>query len=1150
MFAKKYLFLVLLTAMAPGLFQCKQNIPKSDSIHVQESTLVAADPLLKLLTPQESGVSFENRIEETFDVNITTNINMYNGGGLAVFDMNNDGLPDLFFIGSSGPNGLFLNEGNMKFRDITVSAGLTATEGFSADNGFETAATAVDINADGFLDIYVCRSGPKAEDSRRNKLYVNNGDLTFTEKAAEYGLDDISASTGANFFDYDNDGDLDLYLLNHPDSKTYTNLLEAKLGADGKYHPNLEPHDEKHTDRFYRNDNGTFSDVTNQAGIRNYGYGLSVSVSDFNHDGWTDVYVGNDFVQPDELYINNKNGTFTDQLGAYFRHTSQHTMGTDLNDFDNDGLVDLFGADMLGEKNARQKLFIAVNQQSNYSTMIKNGYFEPVVRNVLQRANGNGTFSDVGCIAGVYKTDWSWSGLMVDLDNDGLRDLHVTNGYRRETNNRDFVDYILPEIGRAAGGGKKLSDIYPNLDEFLGQIPTTKVRNYVFANKGNWQFENMGGKWMTMPGSWSCGAVWADLDLDGDLDLVTNNLEEPAYVYENQSRQKTGNHYLQCKLQGTGKNPFAVGASVRIDYHNGQTQYYENYPSRGIFSSVEHLVHFGLGQTATVDRVLVRWPDGKTQELADVPADQRLTLKQSDATGAYTPSIVPKPASAPIFSDVSATTGIRYAHTVSGYNDFEQYPLLPWSVSDLDPLMAVGDANGDGLQDVYIGGSFNQPGALYTQAAGGQFRSVSADLWETEKSFNDHGALFFDADNDKDQDLLVLSGGPEAKREYAKIAWQNRLYINTDGKGKFALAKDAVPDFGGNLALRAAAYDFDGDGDQDIFCGGRILPGQWPQTPRSTILRNDLNRLTDVTKQVSPDFERCGMVTDLTWANVDADPQLELIVVGEWMPVSIFDLQNGKLANVTASYGLGQSNGIWYRLAVADLDGDGDQDLVTGNLGLNTRLTASAQGPLRCYAHDFDGNGTLDPIMAFFEDGKEYPLYQKDVLHRQMPVLKKRLLYAKDYANATIDQVWPRDALDKATVASAYLLETCWWENKNGSFVAHPLPLQAQLSPIQGIAIVDVNADGHLDLMLAGNKFNFEVETNRCDSGNGCVLLGDGQGGFSWLDNNLHGFWAMREARDLALLNNPNGKPFVVISNSNSPAQVFQLQKTAKRPVQ
>ncbi len=1135
--------LLCLLMLLLGHFRCRQadaTAPKATA----ETTLTAADPVLQLLPPEQTGIFFQNRIVETYENNITTNINMYNGGGMAVIDINNDNLPDLYFIGANGPNGLYLNEGNFKFRDITPSAGVASEE------GFETAVTAVDINADGFLDLYVCRGSPENSDVRRNRLYINNGNLTFTEKAAEYGLDDRSASTGANFFDYDNDGDLDCFLINYPTESIYTNKVEAMLGDDDKYYPVLKPRAEYDSDRFYRNDGGKFTDVSKEAGIWNLAYGLSVSVTDFNHDGWTDVYVGNDFIQPDLLYINNKNGSFDSRLPEYFRHTTQHTMGTDLTDFDNDGHVDLYAVDMLGEKNNRQKAFLATNTQSKYDALVQNGYFEPVIRNVLQRNNGNGTFSDVGCVAGVYKTDWSWSGLLFDMDNDGLRDLHVTNGYRREVTNRDFIEFDLPEIQNAAGSGKRLRDIFPNFEEFLAKIPTFKVRNYGFANKGNWQFENVSGQWMTIPAAWSCGAVWADLDADGDLDLVVNNLEQPAFVYQNLSRQKNGHHYLQVKLQGNPPNTFAVGASIRIEYNNGQIQYFENFPTRGIFSSVEFLAHFGLGNVNAVDRLLVRWPDGKTQEIRNVPADQRLVLKQSDA-GGYTKSIVPENDSNNfIFNDITKKTGAGYQHVENEYNDFEAFPLLPWSYSDLGPLMAVGDVNGDGRDDLFVGNSFDQAAALFVQQPDGTFKTAGADFWQKEKAYEDHGAVFFDADADGDLDLLVLSGGAEAKADVSQLAWENRLYINADGKGTFArVSAGIIPDFGGNIALRCIAFDYDRDGDSDLICGGRILAGKWPLSPRTIVLRNDRNRFTDVTAEVAPELERFGMITDLAVANLDNDPDLELVVVGEWTPVGVFDLQNGRFVDKTAQFGLEKTNGLWYRLALADLDGDGDLDLITGNLGLNTRLTASADGPLKCYAKDFDNNGALDPIMAWFEDGKEYPLYQKEVLAKQMPILKKRLLYAREYSVATIDKVWPRKELESGYVTSAYLLETCWWENQNGRFVRHALPIQAQIAPVQGIAALDVNADGALDLVLVGNKYGFEVETNRCDSGNGCVLLGDGKGNFRWLDNNRHGFWAIREARDLAVVRNPTGKTTLAVSNNDGPLQFFQLNNTVPPPL-
>ncbi len=1125
-----FFFLIII-----GVTGCSSDAVVAPS-QTEEPTLTASNPVLRLLTPEQTGVDFQNKIIETYENNITTNINMYNGGGMAVGDFNNDGRPDIYFVCSNGKNRLYLNEGKLKFRDITDAAGVASEE------GFETSATAADVNGDGRLDIYVCRAGVEKNDARRNKLFINNGadasgTITFTERAKEYGLDDMSASTGANFFDFDNDGDLDLYLLNYPTEAAYTNKVEAKLGPDDKYYPLLHPRAPLDTDRFYRNEGGRFTDVSQQAGVWNLGYGLSVSVSDINRDGWTDIYVANDFVQPDILYLNNKNGTFTDRLADYFQHCAQHTMGTDITDFDNDGLVDIFSVDMLAANNNRRKSFLASLSQSKHTTMVQNGYFEPVVRNVLQRNNGNGTFSDVACLGGVFQTDWSWSGLIFDMNNDGLRDLHITNGYRREVTNRDFIDFTLPEIIKTSGGGKKLRDLYPNFNDFLKLVPTFKVRNFCYQNKGDWTFGDVSGNWATIPAAWSCGSAWADFDGDGDLDLAVNNLEQSAFIYENQSSGKPNSNFLQIKLQGNAPNTFAVGASAIIHYNNGQVQYLENFPSRGIFSSVEHLLHFGLGNVSQVEKLTVRWPDGKTQTLTNVSANQRLTLKQSDASG-YTAHIGPEKPVAEFFADQSAQSGIRFAHKENEYNDFENWPLNIWKVTELGPLVAAGDVNGDGLDDFYIGNAFDQSGALYVQTKNGAFQPVSAAIWETDKVYEDHGAVFFDADGDNDLDLFVVSGGAEAT---SPLAFQNRLYINADGKGNFVKAQGAVPP-SQDAALRVVAHDYDNDGDLDLFIGGRATPAKWPLTPRSLVWRNDRTHFTDVTTQVAPEFERCGMITDLAWVNLDGDPALELVVVGEWMPVSIFKMKGGTLQNVTAQFGLDKSNGLWYRLAVADLDGDGDQDIVTGNLGLNTRLNASAEGPLRCFAKDFDNNGTLDPIVAYDEQGKLYPLVQKEVLNKHSPVLKKKFLYAKDYGNATMDMVWPQKDLDAALNLYCYTVETCWWENKGGKFIRHSLPMQAQVAPVQGIVIDDFNGDGNKDLLLAGNKYGFDVETNRCDAGNGALFLGDGKGRFSWKNNLNTGFFASKEVRDLAALRGPGGKKRVVVANNNGPVQVFQIK--------
>ena len=1102
------------------------NKPDFELDKGKEPTLTAKNPRLQLLSADETGIDFENSIVETEQHNVIRYANQYNGSGLAIADINNDNLPDIYFVSTSGKNKLYLNQGNLKFKDITDSAGV------GSEGGFKTAITAADVNADGWLDLYVCYAGLDKEGTRTSKLFINNHDLTFTEKAASFGLADKSPVTGINFFDYDLDGDLDCYLLNHPTDMAKFNLLRRKYAPDGKtLLPDISPRDLYDSDNFYRNDGGKFKEVSKQIGVQNLGFGLSAVVSDLDFDGWPDVYVANDYIQPDNFFLNNRKGGFSNEIEKHFKHCSMFSMGADLSDFDNDGRVDLFLMDMMPNKNYRQKSVIANLPLSTYLNIKQYGYFEVVTRNSLQRNNGNGTFSDIASLAGVFKTDWSWSGLLADLDNDGFKDLYVCNGYRREVTHRDYFDFLQPEALKKKA--QSPNNDWQDLMDFIQEIPAYKVRNFVYQNKGDWKFEDKSGDWMTIPASWSNGGAWADLDLDGDLDLVVNNLEDPAFVYKNMTRETNSGNFLQAKLKGNPGNPFAVGASVLIEYQ-GQKQYAELYPTRGFFSSAEHLIHFGLGKLDKVDKLTVRWPDGKTQSFSNVPVNQRLQLSWTDASG-YTPHLcLPENQAPALFTETPSA--VSFAHKENRFNDFEHWPMRLWMESELGPLVATADVNMDGLDDFFVGNSSGSPSAIFIQNANGTFTASAQETFQKDAAYEDLGAVFFDADGDKDPDLLVTAGGSDVTKPSDA---QVRLYINT-GNGKFAKANFSPPLT--DIAGSAAAFDYDGDGDEDLFVGGRLASASnWPMIPRSIVLQNDgSGRFREVTKQVAGEFESCGMVTDMVWTDLTGDGQPELVVVGEWMPVTIFEVKNKKLENVTARFGLNQTNGLWNTVSVADLDKDGDMDLVTGNMGLNTRFTASVDAPLLCYAKDFDRNETIDPVMAFPEDGIYYPLIQQPIMVKQMPSLKKKFLYASDYAKAPLNEIFSQKDLDSAYTTRCNELRTCWWENQGGKFVLHELPRQAQTAPVFGIVCADFNNDGFMDLLLAGNKSGFEPDSGACDAGVGTLLLGDGKGNFAWLDNMASGFWAMREVRDLSLLRGAGGTKLVVVANNNSGLQLYK----------
>lgn len=1077
-----------------------------------------SDPLFERIAPETSGISFANKIAEDHVINILNNSYMYNGGGVAVIDINKDGLPDLYFTSTQSPNRLYLNKGNFQFEDITEKAGV------GAPGGIKTGVTVVDINGDGWDDLYVCRTGLELVPERSNLLFINNQNQTFTEQAAKYGLNDPSASNHANFFDYDLDGDLDMYLINHPVDFQNVNKITLQETTDGRQVRVNKPRSPYDTDRLYRNEgNGRFTDVTLQAGIVNSAFSLSVTVADFNHDGYPDIYVANDYIEPDWLYINNRNGTFTDRIHDYMRHTSNHTMGVDIADYNNDGLLDVAALDMIAEDNRRQKLLMSTMMTERYETLLRYGYGSQLMRNTLQLNNGQGGFSETGTLAGISNTDWSWSPLMADFDNDGWKDLYITNGYYRDVTNLDYLTYTVDSINRS--GGITLAR-FPDFNDYLNLIPSERLQNYMFRNKGDLTFEKVSTEWGFFDPSYSNGSAWADLDADGDLDLVINNIEDPAFVYRNTSIEKGKKNYLQIVLEGKAPNLKGIGASATV-IQGEVLQYQEMNPTRGFLSSSQHLLHFGLPSPSVIEKVEVRWPDGTMQTLANLQPGQRLTVRQADAGEKYQPG---KPAGSNALLQSAANLGIDFVHQENEFEDFNRERLLPHRFSKMGPGLATGDVNGDGLEDVFIGGASGQAGALYIQQKNSTFKRSNQEAWNADRNHEDTGALLFDADGDKDLDLYVVSGGNEFPPN--DEVYQDRLYLN-DGKGNFSRAKDALPRITAS-GYCVEAWDYDGDGDQDLFVGGRVTPGAYPVIPESFVLQNNGGRFTDLTDQVAPEFRHIGMVTDLRWGDLDGDGTAELVVSGEWMPVTVFKAENGKLRNHTEASGLGSTQGWWNCLAMADVDSDGDLDILAGNLGLNTRLKA----PLKAYARDFDGNGSIDPLISFMENGKEYALPRRENLIKQLPGLKKKFVYFGPYSTATMQELFSANELSSAQVLEARELRTTLFLNQGkGAFQSVALPIEAQISPTNQFIVEDLNQDGHPDIMLVGNNHGADTESGPYDAGNGLVLLGDGKGGFRPLRSLDSGLWASRDARDLKALQLANGKRLYLVGNNNASVQ-------------
>jgi hypothetical protein len=1122
------------TAVLLCFFACKKDKTALTTFQ-QDDLTPPADALFQKVPSSETNIYFMAEVKEDFTNNIVLNPNFYNGGGVGVLDVNNDGLQDLYFTSTTGSCRLYLNEGNLKFRDITDAAGVAAT------TGFKTGVTIADANGDGWDDIYVCRAGLQYNADRHNLLFINNKNNTFTENAKAAGVDDPSASNHANFFDFDNDGDLDLYVINFPTDISRAHHMDLLQQPDGKIVRNTKPHTEFDSDRFYRNNgNGTFTNISKQAGIDNLGFGLSSLALDWNDDGWTDILVANDYIEPDFFYINNRNGTFTNHAETSFRHQSNHTMGTDAPDVNGDGYPDFIGLDMLAEDYGRQKSLATIMKTDRYNTLLSYGYGHQAMRNVLQINNadgGNGrvpTFSEVGCMAGIFQTDWSWAVLGQDFDHDTWPDLFVTNGYRRDVTDLDYVQFTDDSLNKKYGG------IGPNnfktIYDYLNQIPSVPLRNYAYRNKGDLTFENKTIEWGFSDKTYSNGTAYADLDNDGDLDLVVNNLESEALIYRNTATDTKKGNWLLLRFEGAPGNPHATNTIARVTA-GGKVWQQELSPVRGFYSCNEPVLHFGLGNISAIDKIEVQFPGGnKLLTLQNQPVNQKLTLKITDAKpGKLSPLERPQ---AQFFTETTGSKGLDFAHVENVYNDFDTERLLPWKLSTPGPDIAVGDVNGDNLDDFYIGGAANSAGALFVQNAGGQFIRSSQATWDADKLYEDSGMAFFDADGDGDLDLFVASGGNSAPG--GSPAYQPRLYLN-DGKGNFARKANAVPTITGSGSA-VVPHDYDGDGDLDIFLGGWCIPGSWPLTPTSHVLKNDKGVFSDATSQVAPAFSYSGMVRDIVFADLDGDKRMEMLVAGEWMPVTVFQYVNGKFENVTAKFGLDQTNGFWRSLAVADFDGDGDMDFVAGNLGLNTRFTTWSKEPFFVYAKDFDSNGSLDPLMGYTQNGVEYPLALREVLLKQLPPLKKKFVRNTPYAYAKLEDLYPRSELKSAIYFKANVLTSCYFENQGGKFVMKNLPNEAQVAPVNAFIATDLNGDGKTDIILAGNDYGQQVETAPITAGNGLVLLNEGQGNFKPLPACQSGLWANKDARSLKSLRAAQGKTLFLVGNSNDRMQVFELK--------